>query len=147
MKRIGIGGWLLAAIVLAIPATVLSADDVVVTVGQPVYAAGDRVTVTIENKTGEAIFLPGCHPFEVEEFRNDAYSRVRRDPCTWEGIATRLEPGSHEFDYATSPDDDNGIFRISVTYGWGCNEALPLGQARCVDFSSSLSASYRVGGG
>jgi hypothetical protein len=147
MRRIAIGGWFLAAIVLCIPGAVRSADDVVVTVGQQVFAPGDRVTIAVENNTGAVIFLPGCHPFEVEEFRNDAYTRVRREPCSWEGTATAIEPGRHEFDYATSPDDDNGIFRISVTYGWGCKGGIALGQARCEDFSSSLSASYRVGGG
>ena len=36
---------------------------------------------SLQNDTGGPIFLPGCHSFEVEEFREETYLRVKREPC------------------------------------------------------------------
>jgi hypothetical protein len=146
MRHAWIGCLLTGLAVLLAPRASLSADDVLVSASQEIFAAGDLVTLHVENNSGKPIYVPGCHPFEVEEFRNDAYTRVKRDPCTWEGIAATLPPGKHEFNYQTSTDD-KGIYRLSVTYGWGCNEGLPLSHSRCDDFTTAYSGSYRVGGG
>ncbi len=131
---------------MALPTRAGSADGVTVTVSQQAYAKGDAVAVTIENATGRTIFVPGCHPFEVQGFKEESYARVAREPCASEGIAKALEPGSHELTYTTGEDEGAGIFRISVVYGWGCAEDTPLGRAKCEDFSTVLSGSFRVGG-
>ena len=105
------------------------------------------MSVVLENNSGKAVFVPGCHPFEVEVFTEDRYRRVSREPCNWEGIAAMLPPGKHEFSYPTSVDSGGSIYRISVVYGWGCNEDLPLSQSRCEDFTTVSSGSFRIGQG
>ena len=146
MRHAWIGCLLTGLTVLLAPRAGLSADDVLVSIALGILAAGDLVALHIENNSGKPIYVPGCHPFEVEEFRNDAYTRVKREPCSWEGTAVALPPGKHSFSYQTSTDD-KGIYRLSVTYGWGCNEELPLSHSRCEDFTTAYSGSYRVGGG
>jgi hypothetical protein len=140
--------WILLLVLAAtaLPTRAGSADGVTVTLSQQAYAQGDVVTVTIENATGKTLFVPGCHPFEVQGFKEEAYARVPREPCTSEGVAKALEPGTHELSYTTGEAEGAGIFRISVVYGWGCAENTPLGRARCEDFATVLSGSFRVGG-
>lgn len=131
---------------LAVPSMALSADAVSVVTAQEVYAQGDEVTVVIQNDSGSTIFVPGCHPFELESFQEEAYARVPRDICKWEGVARALPAGKHELTYTTSEGTGKGIFRISVVYGSGCREGVPLGRARCEDFTTAVSGSFRVGG-
>ncbi len=135
-----------ALIALALPTVAGTADAVTVTVSQQAFAQGDEVGVTIENATGGTIFVPGCHPFEVEGFKEESYARVQRDKCRSEGVAKALVPGTHELTYTTGEAEGAGIFRISVVYGWGCTADRPLGRARCEDFGTAVSGSFRVGG-
>ena len=146
MRHAWFASLLLGLCALLAPRVGLSAGDVLVTASQDVFAPGDLVTIVVNNDSGRAVFVPGCHPFEVEEFRNDSYTRVKREPCSWEGEAVKLPPGKHEFSYQTSTDD-KGIFRVSVAYGWSCHEGLPLSQSRCEEFTTAYSGNYRVGGG
>jgi hypothetical protein len=132
--------------VLVPPVAVRTAEGVTVSTSQQAYAPGDEVTVVIDNNTGQAIFVPGCHPFEVEEFREDNYLRVTREPCRWEGTSTSLGPGQHELPWATKEEDANRIYRVSMTYGWSCAEGKALSRSGCAEFSSVVSATFRVGG-
>ncbi len=139
--------WLVVAVIaLAPPSAVRTAEGVTVSTSQQAYAPGDEVTVVIENNTGAPIFVPGCHPFEIEEFREDDYRRLTREPCRWEGVATALGPGQHELPWATREDDANRIFRVSLTYGWGCAEGKALSRSSCQEFASIVSPTFRVGG-
>lgn len=131
---------------LAVPSMAVSADAVSVTTAQEVYAQGDEVTVVIQNDSGSTLFVPGCHPFEVETFQEESYARVARDACKWEGVAQALPAGKHELTYTTTEGYGKGIFRISVVYGTGCREGVPLGRARCEAFSTVVSGSFRIGG-
>jgi len=142
-----LAGLFVGLLTLAVAGEVESSDNVTVTISQSVYAVGDTVTVVVDNKRDQAVYVPGCHPFEVESFVEDRYRRVVREPCSWEGIAVKLPPGKHEFTYLTPAEVDGNIFRISVVYGWGCRDELPLSQSRCEDFASASSGSFRVGQG
>jgi len=138
-------GLLAGFLALAIAGEVESSDDVTISVSQSVYAAGDTVTVIVHNKSQRTLFVPGCHPFEVEVFEDERYKRVSQDPCGWEGVAAALPPGEHEFTFQSSEENSGGIFRVTMVYGWGCREGLPLSQSRCEDFATVSSGSYRVG--
>ena len=140
--------WLLGLAVLAVlvPWQGAGEDSVSVTTTQQAYVPGDAVSIALENNTGGPIFLPGCHPFEVEEFKEDAYLRVQRDPCAWEGNAVKLDPGQHEFTFQTTEEDADRIFRISVAYGIECREGTALSRGRCSTFATAVSASFRVSG-
>ena len=135
-----------ALALVAIPSMAVSADAVSVSTSQEVYAQGDEVKVVIQNDSGGTIFVPGCHPFEVESFQEESYARVARDSCKWEGVAEALPEGTHELTYTTGEAQGKGIFRVSVVYGTGCREGVPLGRARCEDFATVVSGSFRVGG-
>lgn len=140
-------GLLAGFLALSVAAEVESSDDVTVSIPQSVYAVGDSVNLVLENNSGRAVFVPGCHPFEVEAFEEDRYRRVSREPCSWEDVAVKLPPGKHEFSYQTSSEASGGIYRIAVVYGWGCRDDLPLSLSRCEDFTSVSSGSFRVGQG
>ena len=140
--------WLvgLAVLVVLMPWKGAGEDLVTVTTTQQAYVPGDAVSISLENNSGGPIFLPGCHPFEVEEFKEDVYLRVQRDPCAWEGNSTKIDPGHHEFTFQTSEEDAERIFRVSVAYGTGCHEGTALSRGRCTDFGTAVSASFRVSG-
>jgi len=140
--------WVLviAVSLLLVPGRGATDDAVTVTTTQQAYVPGDPVSIAVENNTGKPIFLPGCHPFEVEEFKEDTYLRVQREPCRWEGIALKLEPGHHDFTFQTTEEDADRIFRIAIAYGWECNESTALSRAGCKEFASAVSASFRVSG-
>jgi len=129
-----------------IPSVVHGDDAVTVATAQQAYAPGDEVTVIVVNNSGGNVFLPGCHPFEVEEFREESYIRLERDPCRWEGKGQMLAPGQHEFKYTTSDDEAGRIFRIALTWGTECRDGVPLSRAGCTDFASGYSDSFRITG-
>jgi hypothetical protein len=130
--------WLLGIVVLVLIVPWRGATDDLITVVTTQQA--------LENNSGGPIFLPGCHPFEVEEFKEDAYLRVKRDACAWEGLAVKLDPGLHEFTFQTSEEDAERIFRISMAYGTGCREGTALSRGKCTEFGTAESASFRVSG-
>ena len=134
------------AALFAFPSMAVSADAVSVSTAQEVYAQGAEVKVVIQNDSGGTIFVPGCHPFEVETFQEESYARVEREACKWEGVAQALPEGTHELTYTSGEALGKGIFRISVVYGTGCREGVRLGRARCEDFATVVTGSYRVGG-
>ncbi len=140
--------WMLclALLVLLVPRPGASEDAISVTTNQQAYVPGDTVSISLQNDTGGPIFLPGCHPFEVEEFREETYLRIKREPCRWEGNAVKLEPGTHEFTYQTTEEDAERIFRVSVAYGTGCRDNSALSRAKCSEFGSAVTASFRVSG-
>lgn len=135
-----------ALLAVLIPSVVHSDDAVTVSTAQQAYAPGDEVTVIVVNNSGGDVFVPGCHPFEVEEFREESYVRLPRDPCRWEGNGQMLPPGQHEFKYTSTDDEAGRIFRIALTWGWECREGVPLSRASCADFASGYSDSYRITG-
>ena len=139
-------GVVLGIGLVAWPWSARSDDAVSVATTQQVYAAGDTVTVVVQNDSGRTIFVPGCHPFEVETFQEEDYVRVSREPCPWEGEAKPLPEGKHPFTFVSGETEGSGIFRISLVYGWGCDENAPLGRARCEEFTTVVSGSFRVGG-
>lgn len=140
--------WLLGIVVLVlfVPWRGATDDRVTVVTTQQAYVPGDAVSIALENNSGGPIFLPGCHPFEVEEFKEDTYLRVQRDVCAWEGTAVKIDPGRHEFTFQTTEDDAERIFRISVAYGTGCHENIALSRGKCDEFGTAVSASFRVSG-
>jgi len=111
------------------------------------YEPGDTVEITLTNQRGAPIFLPGCGALQLEMFEADAYVPVPVEKCVSEGEAQKVEPGETTLSFAPGNTRSGQILRIAVAFGWGCEEARPLSQARCDDFGTVWTSNFRVGKG
>ena len=119
--------------------------DVLIETSRSLYEPGEVVQATVTNKRSGAIFVAGCGAVTAQALRDETYRAVRGAPCVTEGGGIKIEPGkSHAVEFS-DPGRSGEVRRLAVAFGWGCAPGRPLTQARCTDFSTAVSASFRVG--
>jgi hypothetical protein len=121
-----------------------AASSVSVDTNRRTYILGDLVQISLENNSGEKIFIPGCQSFQVERFGSERYEPLPGAPCIAEGEARMLEAGTTDFSFQPKKAHLDSPLRISMVYGVGCSEQRPLSQARCRDFGTVYTHSFRV---
>jgi len=121
-----------------------SAIDVIVETNRRTYVLGDQVQISLSNKTAEKVFVPGCQSIQVERFGDDRYEPLPGEHCVAEGNAKALEPGTSEFLFKPKKENLDAPLRVSMVFGIGCVENRPLSQARCRDFGTAYTQSFRV---
>ena len=67
------------------------------------------------------------------------------EKCASEGEALEVPNGQFDLSFVSTNSLSGKILRISVPYGWGCESARPLSQARCTEFATAHSSNFRVG--
>ena len=120
------------------PGSVVSVDT-----NRRTYVLGDVVQIVVDNKAGEKVFLPGCQTYQVERF-DERYQPLEGEHCISEGDARAVEPGQITLQFQPKLEHIDRPLRISLVYGIGCSEQRPLSQARCRDFGTEHSPSFRV---
>lgn len=133
-----------ATVLIAVP-SFADAPKVSVETSRQLYEPGDTVEIAVTNEATAAVFLPGCGSFQLEVFENESYRRVALEKCASEGEALELPTGQFDLSFVSNSDLSGKILRISVPYGWGCESARPLSQARCTEFATVHSSNFRVG--
>ncbi len=118
--------------------------DVTVDTNRRTYVLGDKVQISLNNKTGEKIFVPGCQSIQVERFGDDQYELLPGEHCVAEGNAREVEPGKSEFLFQPREEHLGPPHRVSMVFGIGCTQQRPLSQARCRDFGTVYTQSFRV---
>lgn len=118
--------------------------DVTVETNRRAYLLGDVVEVKVTNKRDVPIFLPGCESFQLERFVEDSYQAMPVEPCVREGTALLLSPGTRTFEYKPGRDQLKQLLRVTLVFGWGCAEGRALSSARCDDFATVRSSSFRL---
>jgi len=119
-------------------------EGVVIELSRSMYAPGDEAKITVTNARKASIFLAGCGGFQVELFESESYTPLPGEHCVSEGEAIEVPPGTHELTYKPKPEHSGSILRIAVPFGWGCTAGRELSQARCTDFATAVSGSFRV---
>lgn len=119
-------------------------SGVVVELSRSMYAPGDDAQITVTNARQDSIFLGGCGSYQVESFEADVYTTLPGEHCVSEGEAVEVPPGTHQLAYKPDSARSGAILRIAVPYGWGCNAGRELSQARCTNFATAVSSSFRV---
>ncbi|HCP44694.1 MAG TPA: hypothetical protein DIU15_01470 [Deltaproteobacteria bacterium] len=146
---LGLGSVLaLALLVLQGPSSAWAADpmgpSVTVETSRRAYLLGDVVEITVTNKRDVPIFLPGCESFQLERFEGEAYRSMPLEPCGREGLALPVPPGTKTFEYRPGREQLKQLLRVTVVFGWGCTDARALSSARCSDFATVRSSSFRI---
>ncbi len=137
-----------AALVLALAAPVIAGESDVQVVIEPsrmLYEPGEVVQATVTNKRAEAIFVGGCGAVVSERLEDERYEPSRGEPCVTEGRAVKIEPGGEKAFELKEAGKSGDVRRLSLAFGWGCDETRPLSQARCKEFATAVSPSFRVG--
>ena len=119
-------------------------DGVVIELSRSMFAPGDDAQITVTNARAGSIFIAGCGSHQVELFRAETYTPLPGEHCVSEGEAVEIPPGSHTLSYSPGPERAGQILRIAVPYGWGCEAGRELSQARCTEFATAASSSFRV---
>ena len=120
-------------------------DSVVVETNRSLYESGESVQATVTNKRAATIFVGGCGAIVSERLEDESYVPVRGEPCVTEGKAVKIEAGqSRTFDVKDAGKSGD-VRRFSIAFGWGCADGRALSQARCTEFATAVSPSYRVG--
>ena len=137
----------MAAAVLLAPGSAAAQEDanVVVETNRQLYEPGEVVQATITNNRAAALFVGGCGAIVVERLEDEVYRSVAGEPCVTEGRAVRIEPGKTLVLDIKEAGRSGEVRRLSLAFGWGCNDARALSQARCTDFATAVSPPYRVG--
>jgi hypothetical protein len=142
----GISVVVLIASLLSAPA--LFADPpqrpVSVDTNRRTFVLGDLVQIILDNRSGEKVFLPGCQSYQVERFGEQRYEALDGEHCIAEGDARGVAPGETTLQFQTRPEHMDSPLRVVVVYGIGCAGERPLSQARCRDFATIYSPSFRV---
>ena len=105
---------------------------------------GDRVQIMLDNKSDEKVFIPGCQSIQVERFGDERYELLPGEHCIAEGEARALAAGVTEFLFEPGKEHVGPPLRISIVYGIGCTAQRSLSQARCSDFGTAYTPSFRV---
>ncbi|MBJ93338.1 MAG: hypothetical protein CMP23_02560 [Rickettsiales bacterium] len=119
-------------------------DSVQVDTNRRTYVLGDQVEISLENRRGEDIYLVGCQPYQVERFGEDRYLPLPGEDCVAEGEAQAVSAGETKFVFHPAKEHLDVPLRISVVYGIGCSPKRALSQARCRDFGTVRTPSFRV---
>jgi hypothetical protein len=130
---------------LAGPAIGGDAAQVVIETSRSLYEPGEVVQATVKNERKTTIFVGGCGALVAERLEDESYSPVRGEPCVTEGQAVRIEPGEEMAFEIKEAGKSGEVRRVSLAFGWGCNDERPLSQARCTEFATAASPSFRVG--
>lgn len=109
------------------------------------YEPGDTVEITLTNSRSGAVYLPGCGALQLEMFDGEGYVPVPVETCVSEGEAQKIEPGPLTLSFTPGNTRSGQILRVAVAFGWGCEEARPLSQARCDEFGTIWTSKFRVG--
>ncbi|MCP4868957.1 MAG: hypothetical protein GY898_09585 [Proteobacteria bacterium] len=133
-----------ATVLIAVP-SLADAPKVNVEVSRQLYEPGDTVEIAVTNEAAGAVFLQGCASFQLEVFENESYRPVELEKCASEGEALEVPNGQFDLSFVSTNSLSGKILRISVPYGWGCESARPLSQARCTEFATAHSSNFRVG--
>ena len=133
---------------LALTGPVLAGDpQVKLETSRSLYEPGDTVEITITNARSGPIFLSGCGALQLEIFEAESYAPVTVEKCVSEGEALKAPPGELALSFTPGNTRSGQILRVSVAYGWGCEEGKPLSQARCEEFATVRTSNFRVGRG
>jgi hypothetical protein len=132
------------SVLIALP-SLATAPKVRVETSRQLYEPGDTVEIAVINQAAGTVFLPGCGSFQLEVFENESYRPVEVEKCASESEALEVPNGQFDLSFVSTSALSGKILRISVTYGWGCESARPLSQARCTDFATARSSNFRVG--
>jgi hypothetical protein len=108
------------------------------------FVLGDLVQIVVDNKSGEKVFLPGCQSYQVERFGEQRYEPLDGEHCIAEGDALAVVAGETTLQFQTRPEHLDRPLRVVMVYGIGCTAERPLSQARCRDFATIYSPSFRV---
>ena len=119
-------------------------SGVALDLSRSMYAPGDLAEVTVNNNRKDSVFLAGCGSYQIELFEAETYSPLPGEHCVSEGEAIEVPPGTHTLAYTPGPELSGKILRVSVSFGWGCEAGRELSQARCADFATVSSTSFRV---
>ena len=111
------------------------------------YGVGETAEFTVTNNGKAPIFVPGCGALQVQHFESETYIPVPAAPCVSEGVAVEVPPGTHTLSFVPDGNRAGQILRVGVSYGFGCESGRELSQARCTNFKTAYSASFRVGRG
>ena len=111
------------------------------------YGAGETAEFTVTNGGSVPIFVAGCATLQLEHFQAEQYVPIASATCVSEGTAVAIAPGTHALSLAPEGRRSGEILRVALTYGWGCEEGRALSQARCDDFKTVYSPSFRIGRG
>ena len=134
--------------VLLLPLAVAAApeaDSVLVETNRSLYEPGEVVEATVTNKLPETIYVEGCGAVVSERLEDEAYIPVPGEACVTEGKAVAIAQGESRVFQVKDPGKSGDVRRVSVAFGWGCSEGRALSQARCKEFSTGVSPSFRVG--
>lgn len=117
--------------------------QVTITTDKQSYGLGASAVGTVYNGSSGSIFLPGCGIFGREHQEGGVW--VDRGPamiCGWEGNAVELQPGGTHSQ--TVSFEQPGSWRLTLDYGTGCLQGLPLSQAKCKAFGRAVSPQVDV---
>ena len=139
---------LIAVCGLAVAGPSLAGDaPVKLETSRALYEPGDTVEITITNARSGPIFLQGCGTLQLELFEAETYVPVAVEKCVSEGEAQKVPPGDLTLSFTPGNTRSGQILRVSVAYGWGCEDGKPLSQSRCDDFGTVRTTNFRVGRG
>ncbi len=139
-----------AAVALTValaPPSLAGSEDVQVLLetSRSLYEPGEVVEATVTNKRAGTIYVGGCGAVVAERLDDERYEPVVGEPCVTEGRAVKIEPGAEMKFEIKEAGRSGDVRRLSLAFGWGCNDDRPLSQARCQDFATAVSPSFRVG--
>jgi hypothetical protein len=139
---------LVVALLLA-PSASADEPDVGVSVetSRQLYAPGDDVEIVVTNRRPVPVFVMGCGSYQVQRLEDEKYRSLRPEHCVSEGTAIEIPPGKHSLKYVPGGERSGQVLRVALPFGWGCEKDRELSQARCADFATAYSASFRVGRG
>jgi hypothetical protein len=120
-------------------------SGVSVETSRSLYEPSEAVKATVTNNRKQAIFIGGCGAVAAQRLEDEMYRTVVEAPCVTEGRAVQIAPGESVSFELKGGGKSGEVRRLSVAFGWGCQDARPLSQARCKEFATGVSASYRVG--
>ncbi len=121
-----------------------SEPGVTIDTNRRTYFVGDVVDIVVENKTPSKVFIPGCQPYQVERFGDERFEAIEGEHCIAEGDARAVGPGKRTLQFHPKAEHVDRPLRVSLVYGLGCAEKRPLSQARCTDFVTIYTRSFRV---
>jgi hypothetical protein len=122
-------------------------ESVSIEPSRSMYSAGEAAEFTVTNSGSAPVFVSGCGALQLEHFESEHYLPVRAETCVSEGTALEIAPGTQTLTLAPSGRKGGEILRVGLSYGWGCESGRALSQARCSDFKTVYSSSFRIGRG